>query len=217
MGKRLDVNPGDKFNLLTLVKEGRKNKRGRRCFTCVCDCGNIVESVLLTHLISGNTKSCGCLHKQSSKQNGLNNRKYPKGSKKEYVVWYRMLRRCENPKDVYYKNYGGRGITVCDRWHDFSNFLIDIVRHPGKDFSFDRIDNNGNYEPTNWKFSTRKEQMNNTRANHPITAFGETKTMKRWSEDVRCVVCYTTLQYRINKGWEPEKAITQPARHKLKL
>lgn len=134
---------------------------------------------------------------------------------KEYRTWRGMLSRCYNSNRSHYHRYGGRGISVCKKWRKFYNFYL-WCRESGhkKHLSLDRIDNNCNYYPNNCKWSTKKEQAQNQSTNKVIEAFGETKVLAEWLRDARCAVSSGGLQYRLNKGWSPEDAITVPARCK---
>lgn len=133
-----------------------------------------------------------------------------KANRKEYSAWVAMIRRCTNPKDKYYYNYGGRGIRVCQSWvNSFSNFLNDIGKAPSKLHSLDRKENNGNYEPGNCRWATKPEQQNNTRANVFINYLGQTKTLKQW-----CIFLnlrYGLIYLRMQKlKWPFELAISLP-------
>lgn len=134
----------------------------------------------------------------------------------EYTAWSSMKSRCYLPSYHNYNRYGGRGITVCDRWlESFQKFLEDIGEKPSASHSLDRIDNDGNYEPGNCRWATKKEQSNNRGTNKLVTAFGETKSMPEWLADPRCVVNYGQLQGRLFLGTAPEEAITKPVRPKF--
>ena len=209
MPKFIDLT-GKKFNRLTVVKKA-ENVNGLTAWLCLCECGN--EVVLAgKYLKSNNTKSCGCL-----KLEGLTNRSLRHGATTgrtmtpEYRVWAQMKKRCLNPKCRGYENYGGRGIEVCSRWNSFENFLDDMGKKPAPNYSIERIDVNGNYEPGNCEWIPFENQCNNKRTSHLVTAFGETKSMMAWAKDERCSVSYTTLRGRLNEyGWTPERAITAP-------
>lgn len=150
------------FGRLTVVKEAMTRKNdGHVAWLCACSCG---ESIIVSghSLRSGTTTSCGCLAKELAAERFSTHNKSGTGT---YQSWICMRNRCYYKKDISYKYYGERGITVCDRWLDsFENFYEDMGDRPdGK--SIDRINNEGNYEPTNCKWSTAKEQANNTRRN----------------------------------------------------
>jgi len=119
-----------------------------------------------------------------------------------------MVNRCTYPSTPNFKRYGGRGITVCERWRDYVNFLADMGERP-PNTSLDRIDGNGNYEPGNCRWATRKEQRRNMGENTMMTFAGETKTLAEWAEKVG--INRQTLRFRyVRKGWSAERALTEP-------
>lgn len=192
---------GNVYGHLTVISKAYK-KYGRNFYLCKCDCGN-ETTVDIGHLRSGHTTSCGC---RKNVRHG--------GSKTpEYVVWCDMLSRCNNPNNIAYKNYGGRGIKVCERWAKFPNFIADMGSRPSSKHTIDRMNNDGDYEPSNCRWATRKEQQNNMRSNHYLELNGEKKTISRWSEDLG--IKLTTLIGRLDRGWTVEETLTTPLHTQL--
>lgn len=156
--------PPGKFGRLTVLGLAEKDDRGRSLFECVCDCGKNVF-VVKGNLVSGNTKSCGCLQRdqmatQFLKHGATTNREGKFG----YWSWTAMIQRCTNPKHLHFSNYGGRGITVCERWlNSFENFLADMGPRPDG-LTIERRNNYLGYFKSNCRWATRKEQMANLRS-----------------------------------------------------
>lgn len=184
-------------------------KNNKVIWKCRCDCGNITY-VVHGNLIHNSTKSCGCLQKELLSKRSIT---HNLTKTKIYSTWIDIKKRCYNVNSISYCNYGGRGITVCDEWkNDFKSFYNWSMQN-GYDetLSIDRINNNGNYEPSNCRWVDRKTQNNNTRHNHYITYNGKTLTLAQWSEELG--LTYSCLKSRINKHhWSIEKALTTPAR-----
>lgn len=122
-------------------------------------------------------------------------------------TWCHMHARCYNPKAANFDNYGGRGISVCERWHTFENFLADMPPRPDG-LTLDRIDCNGNYEPSNCRWASRYEQVINRRCTHWLTFNGETLCLRDWGRKLG--VPYQTIRTRLVKGWNVERALTVP-------
>lgn len=131
---------------------------------------------------------------------------------REYVAWQGMLKRCNNPRNKRFARYGGRGIKVCDAWLEFKQFLSDMGKCPDG-YSIDRIDNDGNYEPSNCRWATRQQQQRNTRQNRYLTLAGKTMTIAEWVESTG--IPRDTIAQRLALGWSDERTLTEPVRKAL--
>ena len=155
----------EKFERLLVVKRAGSNKYGRARWKCVCDCGNVLD-VDSRSLISGNTKSCGCLKNEAI---STRNKKHGYSKTHIYFVWQKMIERCNKKSDKSYHNYGGRGISVCKEWEDsFIAFLDDMGETYKEGLTIERIDNSKGYSKDNCKWVSHKEQARNTRRNRHI-------------------------------------------------
>jgi hypothetical protein len=156
---------GNCFGNLTVIASRPRSKKRERQWLCLCICGT---SIIATesHLKSGRTKSCGCLKREKTKITGLQNATHGATSSKKsslyptYISWKGMLSRCHRPSDPFFHRYGGRGITVCGNWKQFETFLNDMGKRPA-DHTLDRINNAGNYEPSNCRWATAAQQRAN--------------------------------------------------------
>ena len=176
---------------LTLIKITATGKHPRGLYKCRC--GNDKE-IRTDHVNAGRTISCGCADTGHSTHG-----QSPRGIAPEYRIWEAMKRRCLNHKDKCYPSYGGRGITVCERWmHSYEAFIADMGKRPTKDHQIDRKDNNGPYAPDNCKWSTRKEQCRNRRNSRFIEYDGKRATLAEWVEFTG--LDQTTISRRLKRG-----------------
>lgn len=174
---------------------------------CECDCGNQIV-VTTTHLKSGHTKSCGCYAKEVSVRNGLK-KKHGMTKTRIHRIWSQIKTRCFNSKDEHFKDYGGRGITICDEWkNSFESFYEWSMANGYEDnLTIDRIDVNGNYCPENCRWATMKEQNDNKRNTVLLTFEGETRTLGEWSEITG--IKYITLFWRYKAGKTPSEILSK--------
>jgi hypothetical protein len=198
---------GQTFGRLTVVSYLRLDK-GKTVWRCACACGTI-KDVRGPSLRTGNTKSCGCLSRDTVRRRST---KHGRAKTPEYVVWLGMKQRCSNTKHIGFPQYGARGIRVCERWRDdFAAFLADMGRRPSPAHSLERINNAWDYEPGNVRWATRSEQARNKRNNVLLTLGGETLTMTDWA--TRLGTTAQVVWTRLNRqGWSIERALTTPVR-----
>lgn len=191
---------GAKFGRLTL-KTLLKVKWEPLRWEVICDCGK--EKVVAQYsIVSGATKSCGCLQKESAKRRSI-----PDNVKETsiYSVWKAMLRRCENPDSSNYAYYGGRGIKVCERWHDFNLFYSDVGERPTPLHSIDRKDNTGDYTPDNFRWATKAEQTANRRNAVTLEYRGQTYRLQELAD--MAGVSYLAFWMRLRRGCTVEQAV----------
>lgn len=217
MGKRIQVNAGDRYGQLQIVKEIEPitDSKGRhiRTMRCKCDCGDNV-SVRLSDMRSGHTSSCGCIHKSSVANIGRRNRIHGMTDSPTWKTWKSMRDRCCDYRHKDYSNYGGRGISICDRWREsFQDFLSDMGERP-ESMSIERIDNDGNYEPSNCCWANNEQQGRNRRTNRVLTLDGRSMCMKDWSLETG--ISDQTIHHRLKAGWTVKRALTEPVRKRLK-
>lgn len=197
--------------LAVIAPAGSRNRS--RLWRCRCSCGK--EIVTTTReLNSGSTRSCGCLKIDVARKLWTKHGAAPSDASKrtaEYHAWQSMLQRCGNPNNPGWANYGGRSITVCERWQEsFENFLADMGNRPSSRHSLDRINNEGNYEPGNVRWATREQQNRNNRRNFVVEFRGVRRCLAEWAEQVG--ISAGTLFKRIReRGWDVERAFFTPS------
>lgn len=195
----------DKLTVLFVDEPNKKN--GRSMWRCRCECG--VDVSVSTHELRRGQKSCINCSKAVSK--------HKMSHLKEYAVWAAMIRRCTNKKDANYSHYGGRGISVSERWvgdNGFANFISDMGLRPTNGHTLERVNNDGNYEPANCKWATRKEQCRNFRHNRMLTFNGEEKCISEWAEIHG--MTHDTLSRRLKKGMSIKEALNTPIKKNKK-
>jgi len=200
---------GQTYGLLKVINFSHKIFRSSRqgyynFWECLCTCGN-KTIVLSENLKNGNTKSCGCQSSRLTFKDRIT--KHNQSNTKTYNSWRAMKDRCYSKNHIEYKRYGGKGITVCDRWiNSYENFLKDMGEKP-LGMSLDRINSKKNYEPKNCKWSSIKEQQNNKSTNVFIKFNGQSLTISQWADKFN--MPSSRLRARIKRGWNFKDAITK--------
>lgn len=198
---------GQKFGRLVVLQFVGKNKWRKTRWLCKCDCGK--EKIIRgDHLISGSTKSCGCLQTKHGHSTTTT-------ISKTYKSWDDIIQRCTNHNNPYYYCYGGRGITICERWRDaFVNFLEDMGEAP-KGYQIDRINNEKGYYKGNCRWVTPKINNRNRRDNHIETFDGKTQCLSAWAEELN--INRSTISERLKRGWSIDKTLTKPVQKQKKI
>ena len=197
---------GQKFGRLTVIKYSHFEKRNHY-WLCKCDCGK-EKIVRRSRLLDGNTKSCGCLRDEGNVKHGVWSR-----DKRLYKSWNTMIQRCENIKNTHFVDYGGRGIKVCDKWHNpvvFEKWALENGYKKG--LTIERIDVNGNYCPENCKWASMKEQCRNKRNTHFITINGVKKCLADWLKYFN--ISNGCFHRRIEFGWDEITALKTPSKRR---
>lgn len=184
---------GQRFGHLTVISKCADK------WLCRCDCGNEMTA-FSGHLREGRTKSCGC----STAEFLAAPRTHGKRHTRAWKIWSGIKQRCLNPKNSAYKRYGGRGITICDKWLTLEGFLEDMGEPP-EGMSIDRKENDKGYCKDNCRWATDTQQARNTSANRIITIGNEKNTLAEWCEILG--IKYTTAHSRLRRGWSAEKAL----------
>jgi hypothetical protein len=209
--KRIKDITGQRFGNLLIIKAVYQDKKNAWHWLCKCDCGNekIISGV---NIRSGHTQSCGCYNRERTLETHIT---HGKTDSKIHYTYINMKQRCLNSNHPEYHNYGGRGITVCERWlgsEGFINFYRDMGDPPVK-HELDRINNNGDYEPGNCRWATSSEQSRNTRMTIMLERNGENKSLSDWADifNIRAKTLWSRLY--VSK-WDQERAFTEPVRNR---
>ncbi len=192
----MKIVPGMGFHHLEVLHQGPSDPSRTTRWFCGCICGaeTLVRSSALR---SGHSQSCGCMGKARLERD------------KTYNAWSAMRQRCRNPNNPAWPNYGGRGISVAPEWDDFETFLREVGPAPSLQFSLDRKDHNGNYEPGNVRWASSRQQARNRRSNCVVEFNGVTQTLAAWSEQTG--ISRAVLQWRL-KNWDIPRALTTPVK-----
>ena len=182
---------GEVYGKLTVLEKAENGERSGSRWKCICECGNEIIAYR-TALVTHRKSSCGCLRWQGTPTHGLSDSAIRQ-------CYYNMRKRCYNPKSKSYKDYGGRGITICKDWSTFNGFLSDMLPSYKDGLSIERKDVNGNYCKDNCCWADKKTQANNTRSNHYIEYLGEKYTLATLAD--KYGIDYKLLEGRVRKGW----------------
>lgn len=195
---------GERYGRLLVVGRApnKSDKDTNARWKCACECGR--ETVQYGQdLKKGKVVSCGCWNDEKRYKHGMSRTLV-------YGIWKGIHQRCGNPKAPKFYNYGGRGIKVCERWNSFENFVADMGIRPNG-YSIERINNDGDYEPANCVWATKKQQLNNKRKSRFLEFNGERKTIAQWSDEIG--VRWDTIRNRVDRyGWSIERALTTPVK-----
>lgn len=192
------IPPGTVFGMLTVVRQVDGPRPGN-FYECSCTCGR--SSVAYGgHLRNGNRVGCGCV------AGGHKNRTHGLSNEPEYRAWENARSRCTNPRNRKFPIYGGRGISMCERWSDsFETFIADMGRRPGPEYSLDRIDGNKGYQPENCRWATVVEQNNNRSINRHLEMAGSTVTVAEASRATG--IPHATILTRLDAGYSDQEAL----------
>lgn len=195
---------GERIGRLTVLRLADESKSDAIRWLCRCDCGN--QSVVApANLQNGNTTSCGCLRSEVARARATVHGKHNTAT---YRAWRAMIQRCYDPCSDAYKYYGAKGVSVCERWLcSFSAFALDMGDRP-EGMSIDRIDGNGNYEPSNCRWTSHVQQSRNRSSNRVLTFNGKTQTAVEWAEELGANPF--TIYSRLKRGWSHERALSTP-------
>lgn len=202
---------GQRFVRLVVVRRVANSEAGLARWLCRCDCGQEIEAIGGA-LRSGNTRSCGCLwlERNRTSKNRRHGHILAHKQSPEYQSWASAIQRCTNPKNAYYHIYGGKGVTFHEPWLRSSDLYLKYMgKKPGVGYSLDRFpDPNGNYEPGNVRWATRREQARNRTSNRNLNMGGHTKTISEWASIMH--ITANLISTRLKRGWSTADAILTP-------
>jgi hypothetical protein len=206
--KREPTAAGQRYGRLVAVRFDHVDHRRYHCWLWQCDCGK-TTIVAASTVRGGNTRSCGCLMRETS-ANTLRTLKTTHGMSKssEFRIWGLMLHRCTNPNSSAWPRYGGRGITVSERWMRFETFYADMGPRPSPGHSLDRINNDLGYEPSNVRWATRQEQGRNKRNTYMVTLNGKQMSLSEAAQEAG--LSHSTVYSRVTRGWSVDRALSTP-------
>jgi len=212
MGNRIRYTENQPINNgILFISDTEPSKR--RTANLKCHCGNVFVNVI-DGVKQGKVKSCGCINTNEARKKWSITHQMTNTS--EYKSWCAIKARCYNTKNTRYNTYGGRGVRVCERWlSSFENFYADMGNRPTPQHSIDRIDVNGDYEPSNCRWATPKEQANNRTTSKWLTLGKITKTLSQWAE--KTGLGAPTIRYRLKAGWGIKKTLYTPFGLKRKI
>lgn len=211
MPQRFEDLTGQRFGRLVALRKYEIPSKTTR-WVCQCDCGNTTRS-FKTALKNGVSQSCGCLRSELSSaraKTGNIRRSHGMTGSPEYGIWCTMRNRCEDPAVEKYSQYGGRGIKVCGRWQKFENFIADMGERPSTKHSIERINNDGDYEPSNCRWATAQEQSYNKTTTRYLDYKGRKITTLEASRIAG--IPKATIFARLYNGWPVERAVEEPLR-----
>lgn len=206
MGSALNL-LGERFGRLVVVERGPLNRHRKATWRCQCDCGRETVSVA-GNLRSGRSTSCGCRTKERTSEVSST---HGMSATREYRIWSGMIDRCRRRRRKDFAHYGGRGIRVCERWQNsFEAFFADMGPRPSPAHSIDRIENEGDYEPDNCRWATKREQLNNTRRSRFVAFRGERMSVADAARAAGAVAPAHCCAHRLDRGWSVESAVMTP-------
>lgn len=201
---------GQKFFRLTAIEPAGQNKAQQYLWKCKCDCGKELV-VIGSNLIRNNSKSCGCYNDEVT---GARNRRHSMAKTRIWNIWTGITKRCTNPNCKAFKDYGGRGIFVCDEWKKFENFYEDMKDGYADHLTLERKDPNKGYNKDNCVWATYQDQARNKRDTVFIEFDGKRKSMAEWS-DISGIPS-GTIGRRIKSGWDTYRAVFYPTLQEIK-